>query len=434
MKINRIPGFYLLIAFIFTSCQDRQVANNVISTDISNFWQAYDLIVEEEDSLRKLEILDSLYFQPASIGLDTLMVLRSYSAEEYVQLIESYPKYWSSLRNNTLKSEEMAQELNQGISKLEKLYSPLRNAKIYFTIGCMRTNGTTKDSLIMIGSELAMADRNTDISEFEGRTKDWLEGFFGRDPIDNLVFLNVHEYVHTQQRPIANNLLYQVLYEGIAEYLTVLALDTPSVTPAIAFGKSNPAVKAKFEEEMFFEKGYEWLWSNAPNEFETRDLGYFIGYEIAEKYYLNASDKKAAIRRMIELDYTNSDDIDAFIDSIGYFSRPIQTIRDLSLAKRPVVDSISGLDTRLNAGSRQLKVHFSEKLNAYNTGLNYSDLGPDAFPEIERHFWSEDSASWTMILNLEEKKHYKFWVTSNFRNPKGVPIQPYLVEFKTNEK
>lgn len=92
----------------------------------------------------------------------------------------------------------------------------------------MRTNGTTRDSLVLIGSELAMADSSTDISEFEGRTKEWLETFFGTNSMEGLVLLNVHEYVHTQQNPIPDNLLHIALYEGVAEFVSVKAMGVPS--------------------------------------------------------------------------------------------------------------------------------------------------------------------------------------------------------------
>jgi hypothetical protein len=40
---------------------------------------------------------------------------------------------------------------------LKVVYPELRHAKIYFTVGAMRSNGTTLDSMVLIGSEFAMA-------------------------------------------------------------------------------------------------------------------------------------------------------------------------------------------------------------------------------------------------------------------------------------
>ena len=148
-----------------------------------------------------------------------------------------------------------------------------------------------------------MVDEQTDISEFDGRMKSWAENYIATNPLDNIVLLNIHEYVHTQQNPISNNLLYQVIYEGVAEFVSTKALSLPSSTPAIKYGNSNPEVKRVFENEMFYDWTFQWLWSNnSPKDFGVRDLGYYIGYEICQLHYDNSQDKKQAIKEMIELD------------------------------------------------------------------------------------------------------------------------------------
>ena len=427
----------ILSAIVIVACQSQvKTPNNVITGDIDNFWEAYDLIRETQDSLTQLKLIDSLYIQKGSIGLQKMMEVRDYSAPEYISLINKYPKFFNSIRNNTMKSHTLAKELNQGVEKLAALYPDLRPAKVYFTIGCMRTNGTTRDSLVLIGSELAMADKTTDISEFEGRTKDWLENFINTDPIDGLVLLNVHEYVHTQQTPIPPQLRHMVLYEGVAEFTSVLAMGRPSDSPAIEFGKGNPAVREAFEKEMFYERVPDWLWSSSPNQFGIRDLGYYIGYAIAEKYYNEASDKQHAIKTLIALDYSDATAIDDFIDNTGYFSKPIDELMALDQKNRPKVTRLGEFengDDLVDPNTKGITLYFSEKLNGYNTGVDYSDLGAAAFPQVTNRVWSNDSTSWKLEVSLEPSTQYKFWVTSNFRTESGVALLPYLIEFKTKD-
>lgn len=408
--------------------------DNVVSTDIDNFWTAYDSIVGEKDSLKQIELINSLYIEKGSAGLKAIMEVRNYNASQYVEMINNYPKFLLSIRPNTLRSKSIAKELNRGIEGLAAIYPHLKPAKIYFTIGCMRTNGTTRDSLVLVGSELAMADSKTDISEFEGHSKEWLETFFGTNPIEDLVLLTVHEYVHTQQNPIPDELLYKVLYEGVAEFVSVRAMAVPSATPAIEFGKNNPAVREKFEREMFYERAYDWLWNNSPNEFGIRDLGYYVGYAIAEKHYEKATNKQEAIRELIELDYSKPRELDVFIDQTGYFSKNIDEIREEDMSRRPAVLQIRefrNMATDVNPNIDRITVEFSEQLNAYNTGVDYSDLGEGYFPKIESRSWSADSLSWTMNVELHPNQHYKFWITSNFRTQNNVPLLPYLIEFET---
>lgn len=421
------------------SCQQvEKRQSNVVTTDIDNFWYAYNIIIQESDSLKQVELFDSLYIQEGSVGLHAIMELRNYSAQEYVALINSYPKFWSSIRSNTTKAQQFANDLSDGIAKLEALYPELKPAKIYFTIGCMRTNGTTRDSLVLIGSELAMADSRTDISEFDGETKDWLTNYFGTNPINDLVLLNIHEYVHTQQKEQVHNLLSIAIREGVAEFVSNLAMNKPSAVAAIAFGKENAAeVREKFEQEMFYPNNQpKWFWSNYPNEFGVRDLGYYVGYQMCENYYQQATDKKEAIRTMIKLDFTNQPEIEAFVRQSHYFSAPLDTLYQRFEGSRPYVTGIRQFENnsqQVDPNTTEITVEFSIPLNGHNTGVDFGELGEEYFPknDVSNRFWSDDNTSWTITVALEPNKRYQFLISNNFRTSDDIPLRPYLIDFRT---
>lgn len=432
---------FILVIALITSCQSTEEnPANVITTDIDNFWMAYDLIVKESDSLKQIQLIDSLYIKKGTVGLERIMEVREYAAEEYVQMINKYPRFFSSLRGNTLKANQLAVELNTGIQKLAAVYPNLKPAKIYFTVGCMRTNGTTVDSLVLIGSELAMADPQTDISEFEGGTKEWLAGFLSTNPLYNLVLLNVHEYVHTQQEPQLNNLLSIAIREGVAEFVSTLAMNTPSASPAVAFGKQHAlAVREKFELEMFYPNNRpKWFWSNNPNEFGVRDLGYYVGYAMCENYYLQAEDKAEAIKQMIELDFTNEAVVEDFIKKTNYFSTSLDSLYERFENSRPYVTGVQQFENNsqdVDPSIEQITVHFSTPLNGQNTGVDLGPLGRAYFPKNEpsQRFWSADNASWSIGVNLEPNKRYQILISNNFRTTDDVPLKPYLIDFKTGE-
>ena len=427
----------LISVLIFSCKKEKQTAQNVVTSDVDLFWKTFDKVIQEKDSMKQVDIVQNEYLDKGSVGLEKIVENRNYSAEQYVQLINQYPNYWQSIKPNTLKVNSLADELNEGIAKFKNVYPKMKSAKIYFTIGAMRTNGTTMDSLVLIGSELAMADLTTDISEFKGRTKEWLEGYFGANPIEGLILLNVHEYVHTQQNPIPNNLLHQVLYEGIAEFVSVKAMERPSDARAIEFGKKNIEVKETFEKEMFYERTYDWMWSNSPNKFNVRDLGYYIGYAIAEKYYEKSDDKEQAIASLIELDYEKSKEIDEFIDQLGFFSKSIEDLRKEDKKSRPSVINIVEFENgaaNVDPNIKRITFQFSDRLNGYNTGVDYSELGESVFPKVNNREWSSDSKSWYLEVNLEPEKYYEFWITNNFRTEKNIPLQSYLVKFTTKSR
>lgn len=131
-----------------------------------------------------------------------------------------------------------------------------------------------KDSLVLIGSEIAMADNHTEFKEFENSLPG-LAAFLKTNLINSLVFTNLHEYVHTQQKTtVAQNLLGQCVLEGVAELLVEKATGKYSNLPALNYGKLNKRrIEEVFSSTMFNASNGFWLYSNLENEFKVRDLG-----------------------------------------------------------------------------------------------------------------------------------------------------------------
>ncbi len=431
----------LIAGIIFVSCQNRQPINeNVITTDITNFWEAYDNITTTQDSVLQYNYLDSLYFKKGTAGLEGIREVRNYTAQDYIHSINNYPKFWNSNRKNTLEANQIGDELEGGIEKLKTLYPELKPAKIYLTVGAFRTGGTTIDSLVLIGSEISMADSTTVTSEFPERLAH-LKTHFKTNPKDHLVFLNVHEYVHTQQKPQVFNILSLTIYEGVAEFVATKALDTASPNPQIAFGKAHAnRIREVFENEMFYSNNQsKWLNGNTENEFGMRDLGYYVGYQICENYYNQAENKKEAIKTMIELDYTNEEEVEAFIKKANYFSAPLEEIYKTFERKRPTVLKVKQFENNsqnVSPNTKEITIEFSRPLNGYNTGVDYGELGEAAFPKgtLNGRHWTEDNTHWTIPVTLEPNTEYQIFITNNFRTADDIPLKPYLIAFKTNNR
>jgi len=437
--MNKLLPLITLLS-IFTSCQVKKQNPNIFTGDITNFWKAYDKITTTQDSILQEKYLDSLYFQKGTVGLKKIRQARSYTAQDYIQSINNYPKFWKSIRKNTLEASEKGSELEAGIAKLKELYPQLKPAKIYFTVGAFRTGGTTMDSLVLIGSEISMADSTTETNEFPENLSH-LKAHFKTNPKDDLVILNTHEYVHTQQNPRVFNILSLVLYEGVAEFVAAKALGVASPNPQIEFGKANAKrIKDVFEQEMFYPNNlYKWLDGNAPNEFGMRDLGYYVGYQICENYYNQAQNKAKAIKTMIELDYANEVEVEDFIKKANYFSAPLEELYEAFENKRPTVTAIKQFKNHSQDVSPKLKeitISFSEPLNGLNTGVDFGDLGQDAFPKgtIEGRYWSADNKSWTLPVALEPNKEYQILISNNFRTTNSLPLKAYLITFKTGNE
>lgn len=432
--------FLLITIVIFASCNNTKLPNqNIITSDISNFWKAFDRITTTQDSVLQYKYLDSLYFQRGTAGLAGIKQARNYTAQDYINAINNYPKFWNSIRNNTLKADTYRQKLEAGIDKLRKLYPELKSRKIYFTIGAMRTGGTYLDSLVLIGSEMAFADKNTVASELPEAIQKGRQAYFNQNPIDDVVFLAIQEYVHTQQKTFVHNLLSYCLHEGVGDFVSNIALNIAPKVPAIIYGKQNEAVREKFEKEMFYGNNiYEWLWSDAPNEFGVRDLGYYIGYQICENYYNQAEDKKEAIKTMIELDYENELEIDAFIQKANFFSTSLDELEKDYEKRRPTVSAIKPFDNfsqKVSPEIKQITIEFSEVMNQEFRNFDYGPLGEEAVVRFAKIVgWSKDGKSLTIeIEDLIPNKKYQLTIGSGFRNLNNVPLKSYLIDFRTRE-
>jgi hypothetical protein len=431
--------FFLSIVIVFTSCSTEQQSQNVITSDIKNFWEAYDEITSTEDSVLQYKYLDSLYFQKGTIGLEGIRQARNYTAQDYINVINNYPKFWNSVRENTLKASAYREEIQQGIEKVKGLYPALKQHKIYFTIGALRTGGTYLDSLALIGSEMALSDENTNASEFPENIREGRQRYFSQNPKDDIVFLAVQEFVHTQQKPFVHSLLSYCLHEGVGDFVSYKALDLEPNLPAIIYGKQNDAVREKFEKVMFYgDNVYEWLWSDAPNEFGVRDLGYYIGYQICENFYNKALNKKEAIKTMIELDYESEHEIAAFIDEADFFSTSLDELENEFESKRPSVVAIKPFENKSQNVDEKIKlitIEFSESMNQAFRNFDYGPLGEEAVVRIKGIVgWSNNGKSLTIeIEDLLPNKQYQLTIGSRFRNINSLPLKSYLIDFKTEE-
>ena len=312
-----------------------------VSADIDNFWTAFDKITSITDTSLQRQYINELFLYKGTLGLQSLVQVRNYTDKEYIDVILKYPNFWKSLRTNSLNTKQLYPEIEDNISKLKLIYPDLKASIIYFLVGAFRTNGTILKDRVLIGSELSLGDENTEIAEHPEFRQNFYKTY---KPKENLALLCTHEYVHTQQKEPLDNLLSYCIYEGVAEFISCLATGKKSNTPSIEFGKANQEkVFKKFNEEIFFYRLGDWLWGENTNEFKERDLGYYIGYEICERYYNLSSDKQKAIKELIELDYSNEKEVERIVDTSKVLQMPLNKMWEEYNKKRPTVISVKPL-------------------------------------------------------------------------------------------
>ena len=424
---------FFIFAFNIGLAQTR--SSNVVTIDIDNFWNAYDQITSTEDSSKKYEILDRVFISKGTPGLKAMMAARAYTNKSFIDAIQKYPLYWKSMRSAMFKAKDYSTEIAKNIGKLKTIYPTLKPAKIYFTVGAFRSGGTTMDSLVLIGSEIAMADSNAYTQEFEADNPG-LASYLKTSPVNSLVFTNVHEYVHTQQKTtVAQNLLGQCVLEGVAEFIAETATGKHSTLPALTYGKANKKPIAEiFGSQMFNASNGFWLYSNAENEFKIRDLGYYVGYAICEGYFNKASDKRQSVKEMIELDYNNQNALINFAERSGYFENPVIELAKKYEDSRPIVTAIDQIveGKKMSTAVKKITINFSEAMDKRFRNFELGPLGKDNILTIKKMIgFSEDGRALSFEVELDKSKHYQLVVGDGFCNLKGISLKPYLIDFTT---
>lgn len=305
-------------------------------------------------------------------------------------------------------------------------------------MGVFRTPGTGFDDLVLIGSEFALGDTRTNSEEFPENLAH-LTTYYQTNPTDNIQFLNVHEYVHTQQQPIVNNILSEVLFEGIADFVAYKATGKESPFAYVNYVKNNEdKVKALFEKQVFnFRKGGEWRWNSANNQFGVSDVGYQVGFNIAQAHYDQAEDKTLAIKQLIELDYNNEPQVEALIDSTNYLSASIKELFEQYQASRPRVVSIKEFKNgsqNVNPNTTTITAVFSMKMNPGIRSTGFGDLGKEHFPKVESIDFAEDAMSVTYKVVLEPNKRYQIMLENGYRTENDDMLHSYVIDFKTASK
>ncbi|WP_291119283.1 Ig-like domain-containing protein [Empedobacter sp. UBA7248] len=430
----------VLVLFIISSIGFGQKTNskNIYISDIDNFWVAYDSIQSTNDYSQKIKFINTLYIDKGTKGLKTFMKVRDYSDTIYVKLIDSYPKFWNSVRPNTLTIKNKTKELTKAVKKLKKLYPELKEGEMYFTIGGLRSGGTLYENMVLVGAEIATGTPKTDVSEFENN---WLKNVFAKQSLDNIISLNIHEYVHTQQKPNENNsLLHHTLKEGSCDFITELVLGEPIEKQYIFYGKQHfDELKKQFKEEMFVDDFSNWLY-NGGQKGKAADLGYFIGYEICKSYYNQAKNKKQAIKDIIELNYQDEKAVENFLRKSGFYEEGFDKNRLLKEyeKKQPYIVKIEPFEngsTNVDSSIKEFRITFSKPMNPKEYSIQFSKKGKEYSPKITKANFYNNNTTFVLSLELIPTKEYEFVISNGFKSEDGYALKldnnELIVNFKT---
>ena len=414
----------LLLCLLLTSIGFSQV--KVYTSDIYNYWEAYDSITKTHDFTKRLSLINRLYINKGTKGLKAFMKARRYRDTLYVKHIEAYPEFWGSIRANTLSVKQKTDEIQKAITRLKALYPKLKPAELYFTIGGFRSGGTVDGNMVLVGCEIATGTPDINMTEFKNP---WLKGVFAKQDSDHIIPLTIHEYIHTQQnKAMHKNVLSFSLSEGSADFITELVMGKPLVTSYLTYGREHAAIiKKSFRKEMFATSIERWLFNGSYLGAES-DMGYYIGYEICKSYYNNTPDKAKAIKDIIELNHGNESALEKFLNKSGFYDTPIdreQTVKAYNESLPHIVSygPLKDGDKNVDSGIKEFKITFSKPMDPENFSLYYTNKGKDYFPLEKLLRMEDDNHTFIFAVNIWAGKNYEFIISNEeFSTPDRFKI------------
>ena len=269
----------------------------IITSDVHHFWEAYDLV--QQDTAHARDIYKRYYFDKASDGMQDYMGLKVASIDKFTHHIQSHPKLYTSIRENTLKVEAYKKEIQSSFKNFKAIYPEAKFPDVYFVIGAFTSGGTISNAGLLIGTNQMSDGEGVDTEELDDRTKLLMNK---SKYIPNIVS---HELIHFQQKHMKRDTitLGYAIKEGMADFMGELISGNTANEKIFDWAKGKEKkIWEDFKKDMYYNRSNNWIanYSTAAED-SYPDLGYWVGYEICKSYYENSKDKEQAIYDMLHI-------------------------------------------------------------------------------------------------------------------------------------
>jgi hypothetical protein len=310
--MRRIASIIFLFGMSNVVCA--QSIPKITTTDITNFWIAFDSLATSRDSLQTIQ---RLYIQKGTTVLKRFVKSRDLKASTYLSVIKAFPQFWKSIRQPTSNIENRGAEIEIAFQKLRRVYPKFKSPEVFFLIGCLNSGGTTGKNRIIIGSEIAAATNET----VKWELPSWQKSVMGTT--GDIPIMIAHEAVHTQQRLMRlpfiwgylnHRLLTMSLSEGAADFISQLAMGEAINKANYDYGIQNEKMLwQEFRSAMMKNDLSNWLYNGNNSKTRPADLGYFMGAQICKAFYDRSENKAKAIKKILRMKYNKR-----FVARSGY--------------------------------------------------------------------------------------------------------------------
>jgi hypothetical protein len=292
------PGLLTLAALLVSACHPPLNADPakavLVTADLPRFWAAFD---QGTDAAT----LQARYLSPGTPELQRFLRSRIGSAERLSETVTRNRAYYASIRANTLSvaTPSFEERLKAAFTKAKALDDGAVFPPTALLIGRMNAGGTTANDAILIGLELFTAAPDSPRDTFSD-----FEQAATKSATDLLVPLIAHEHVHVMQEvngfPFGKTLAEQCVAEGMADFIGEKTSGQLLGEPMYAWARAREAALwAEFKAEQDGTDISRWLYNQGKDPNRPGDLGYFIGYRIAQAYAKRVGDDAKAVQQLV---------------------------------------------------------------------------------------------------------------------------------------
>jgi hypothetical protein len=265
-----------------------------ITDDIPRFWSAYDALATARTARDSARAFAERYYAPATPGLAEFARARIGTPEFLTHVVSRRRRYYASIRASTLRLAGLEPVLRRQLAAFDSLYPPAVFPDVTFAIGSFRSAGIAAPGGLYIGVEFRTRAADSPVDELNAWERANVE------PTDDLPCIVLHELAHYQQRePASRTLLALSLYEGGAEFVASLVCGRTKRALHAWGDRNERALWRAFRRQMDSTRLGLWLYNGGRITDRPADLGYYVGFRIAEAYYRKARDRRGAVREIL---------------------------------------------------------------------------------------------------------------------------------------
>lgn len=290
-----LPAGLIIFLCAFTTTTTDPNQAEVVTTDVAHFWQAFDHAAKAPPAQR-VEIYRKEYFDRASHGLKDFDQQRHVTPESLAAYVEQHRAEYERLRPYINEVVDQKPVIQAAFRKLAALYPGIKLPRhVYFVVGQQHGAGMNSPHGIILAADVFATPPGTPYG-------------YTRVTPAYVPFAAVHETIHFNQAYETGDkstLLQQVINEGTADFIASLVIQQPDVrqmTDRWHYGCPHErALYARFTKEKDEIRTSPWLFDHHPATGWPPDMGYWLGYRIAQTYYHQATDKHQALTALLEV-------------------------------------------------------------------------------------------------------------------------------------